>query len=81
MDAARRVFAGQSGITFAGSHMDALDRADALLIVTEWKAFRAPDFDAIKSRLRQPVVIDGRNLYDPSDMRRRGIEYFTIGRK
>lgn len=81
MDEARRVFTGQPGITFADSHMDALDRADALLIVTEWETFRAPDFDAIKFRLRQPVVIDGRNLYDPSDIRRRGIEYFTIGRK
>jgi UDPglucose 6-dehydrogenase len=78
---ARRTFAGASGITFASSPTDALNRADALLIVTEWKEFRAPDFDAIKSRLRQPVVIDGRNLYDPLDMRRRGIEYFAIGRK
>jgi UDPglucose 6-dehydrogenase len=60
--------------------VDALDGADALVIATEWKEFRSPDFDAIKTRLKQPVVIDGRNLYEPALMRELGIEYLSIGR-
>ena len=58
----------------------ALQGADALLIVTEWKEFRTPDFDAIKSALKAPVVFDGRNLYDPKLMKTLGIEYSGIGR-
>ena len=61
--------------------MAALDGADALLIITEWKEFRSPDFDAVKARLKQPVIIDGRNLYDPATVRRYGISYNAIGRK
>jgi UDPglucose 6-dehydrogenase len=80
MDEARRVFAGQRGVSYAGSPLEATDRADALAIVTEWKEFRSPDFDALRERLRQPVIFDGRNLYEPDDMRRLGFEYFPIGR-
>jgi UDPglucose 6-dehydrogenase len=58
----------------------ALQGADALLIVTEWKEFRTPDFDAIKAALKQPVVLDGRNLYDPVLMKTLGFEYRGIGR-
>jgi UDPglucose 6-dehydrogenase len=58
----------------------ALEGADALLIVTEWKEFRTPDFDAIKSALKAPVILDGRNLYDPKLMKALGIEYSGIGR-
>jgi UDPglucose 6-dehydrogenase len=58
----------------------ALQGADALLIVTEWKEFRTPDFDAIKSALKQPVIFDGRNLYDPKLMKALGIDYKGIGR-
>ena len=54
--------------------------ADALVIVTEWKEFRSPDFDALRARLKQPVIFDGRNLYDPAEVRRLGFEYFPIGR-
>ena len=54
---------------------------DALVILTEWKEFRSPDFGEIKRRLAQPLIFDGRNLYDPRDMIRHGIEYFPIGRK
>jgi UDPglucose 6-dehydrogenase len=61
--------------------MAALEGTDALAIVTEWKEFRAPDFDAIKAKLKQPVIFDGRNLYDPRHPRQAGIEYFAIGRK
>ncbi len=80
MDEARRVMARESGISYAKSPVDALDGADALIIATEWKEFRSPDFEAIKTRLKQPVVIDGRNLYEPGMMRDIGIEYLSIGR-
>jgi UDPglucose 6-dehydrogenase len=80
MDEARRVMAREKGISYAKSPVDALDGADALIIATEWKEFRSPDFEAIKTRLNQPVVIDGRNLYDPTMMRDLGIEYLSIGR-
>ena len=59
---------------------EALDDADCLVICTEWKLFRAPDFADIKRRLTSPVIIDGRNLYNPEDMEAAGIEYFGIGR-
>jgi UDPglucose 6-dehydrogenase len=67
-------------IGFAASPMGALERADALVIVTEWKAFRSPDFEQIKARLKQPVIFDGRNLYEPAQMAAAGIEYHGIGR-
>ncbi|WP_323143904.1 UDP-glucose dehydrogenase family protein [Massilia phyllosphaerae] len=67
-------------VEFKAAPMDALDGAEALLIVTEWKAFRSPDFDQIKARLKQPVIIDGRNLFEPSLMTGFGIEYHGIGR-
>ena len=60
--------------------MHALKDADALIIVTEWKEFRSPDFTAIKQALNAPVIFDGRNLYDPKLVREQGIEYFAIGR-
>ena len=59
---------------------DALDGADALVIVTEWKPFRHPDFTEIKKRLKQPAIFDGRNLYDPKHMRELGFVYKGIGR-
>ncbi|GAB3463923.1 UDP-glucose/GDP-mannose dehydrogenase family protein [Massilia terrae] len=69
-----------SRIRFAEAPMDTLDGAQALVIVTEWKAFRSPDFEAIKARLVNPVIIDGRNLYEPGLMTQQGIEYHGIGR-
>jgi len=80
MTEAERIFGDEPRLTFAGRPKSALDGADALVIVTEWKEFRSPDFDAIKSRLKQPVVFDGRNLYEPKFIRQLGIEYFGIGR-
>jgi UDPglucose 6-dehydrogenase len=80
MDEAKRIFEGQSGIDFAASPMATLEGADALVIATEWKEFRSPDFDAIAKALKQPVIVDGRNLYDPAALRARGFEYFAIGR-
>ena len=67
-------------IRFAANPMDALDGADALAIVTEWKAFRSPDFDQVKARLKQAVIFDGRNLFEPALMTELGIEYHGIGR-
>jgi UDPglucose 6-dehydrogenase len=69
-----------SRIEFRSAPMDALTGAEALVIVTEWKAFRSPDFDQIKARLKNPVIIDGRNLFDPTLMTGQGIEYHGIGR-
>lgn len=80
MDEARRVLGEVPGLTFTASQADALQGADALLVITEWKEFRNPDFDAIKATLKQPVIFDGRNLYDPAFMRTLGIEYSGIGR-
>ena len=80
MDEARRIYRERAGIEFVADPASALSRADALMIVTEWKEFRSPDFDMLRERLLQPVVFDGRNLYDPEAMRRRGIEYHGIGR-
>ena len=77
---ARRIYAAESAVSFADTPNAALDGADALLIVTEWKEFRSPDLDEIRRRLKQPVVVDGRNLYDPSMVREHGIEYLSIGR-
>jgi UDPglucose 6-dehydrogenase len=79
-DAARRALAGVEGLTFAASAMDAVQGADALLIVTEWKEFLSPDFAALKAAMRQPVVFDGRNVYDPAVMREAGFSYRGIGR-
>ena len=86
MEEAKRVLAldldGEqlARVEFKAAPMEALDGAEALLIVTEWKAFRSPDFDQIKARLKHPVIIDGRNLFDPSLMTGQGIEYHGIGR-
>lgn len=76
---ARKVLGAR--VAYVSNPMDALDNADALLIVTEWKEFRSPNFDMIKQKLRQPLVIDGRNLYDPLAMREMGFTYDAIGRK
>ena len=80
MQEAERIFGDEPRLSYAGRPKSTLDNADALVIVTEWKEFRSPDFDAIKSRLKQPVMFDGRNMYDPALIRAEGIEYFGIGR-
>ena len=80
MDEAKRIFGDDARLRFAASPREALRDADALVIVTEWKEFRSPDFDAIKSDLKQPLIFDGRNLYDPKFVRGMGIDYFAIGR-
>ena len=80
MHETQRIYGDEQRLSYAENPMGALEGADALLIVTEWKEFRSPDFDAIKQKLKQPLIFDGRNLYDPKFVRGMGIEYFAIGR-
>lgn len=77
---AKRVMSDVKNLVFVENQAQALEGADALVVITEWKEFKSPDFDLIKSSLKQPVVIDGRNLYDPQLMSTLGIEYTGIGR-
>jgi len=81
MPEAQRMFSGNKAIAFAKSPMAALEGADALAIVTEWKEFRSPDFNAIRNALKERVIFDGRNLYEPEHVRSFGLEYHAIGRK
>ncbi|CCY25221.1 nucleotide sugar dehydrogenase [Brachyspira sp. CAG:484] len=67
-------------ITYADNAYDALDGADCMLLLTEWNEFRRPDFDKIKSLMKNPVIFDGRNQYEPERMERRGFEYYCIGK-
>ena len=77
---AQRIYGSRPDLVLCRKAEDALQGADALAILTEWREFRSPDFAKIKSSLRQPVVFDGRNLYEPNAMKRAGIRYFGIGR-
>jgi len=81
MPEAKRVFGDLPHLAYATSPMAALAGADALVVVTEWKEFRSPDFDAIRAQLKERVVFDGRNLYEPAQVRSAGLEYFSIGRR
>ncbi len=77
---AQRIYGDEPRLAYAESPTAALDGADALIIVTEWKEFRSPDFNVIKAKLKTPTIIDGRNLYEPSLPRSFGIDYQAIGR-
>ena len=68
-------------VTFGETNYDALEGADALVVVTDWNAYRNPDFDRLRTSLSRPIVIDGRNLYDPVKMRALGFTYRSIGRE
>ncbi|HSQ80981.1 MAG TPA: UDP-glucose/GDP-mannose dehydrogenase family protein [Casimicrobiaceae bacterium] len=81
MDEARRVLGDAPGVSFAANPLAACEGADALIVVTEWKEFRSPDFDALHRHLKQPVIFDGRNLYEPDVVRGAGFEYQAIGRR
>jgi UDPglucose 6-dehydrogenase len=81
MDEAKRVFEDAPHLAYAISPIAACDGADALVVITEWKEFRSPDFDEIKSRLKSPLVFDGRNVFSPELVRAAGLEYFGIGRR
>ena len=80
MDHARRIYGGRDDFVLVSQPMDALKGADALAICTEWKQFRIVDFGAVKSALTTPVIVDGRNLYDPTEVRSHGLLYYAVGR-
>jgi UDPglucose 6-dehydrogenase len=77
---AARIYGDRADLTLCEQADEAIQGADALAIVTEWREFRSPDFDAVKAALRDAVIFDGRNLYDPGLVRHRGIRYYAIGR-
>ncbi|HJU23414.1 MAG TPA: UDP-glucose/GDP-mannose dehydrogenase family protein [Casimicrobiaceae bacterium] len=81
MEEARRVLGGVPRLGFAANPLAACDGADALVVVTEWKEFRSPDFDALSRRMKQPLIFDGRNLYEPDIVRGAGFEHVSIGRR
>jgi UDPglucose 6-dehydrogenase len=80
MEETQHIYGDRPDLMLCGTKEAALAGADALVIMTEWKNFRVPDFDRIKSSLKTPVIFDGRNLFEPARMRERGFDYFGIGR-
>lgn len=80
MEETQHIYGDRPDLMLCGTKEAALAGADALVIMTEWKNFRVPDFDRIKSALKTPVIFDGRNLFEPARMRERGLDYFSIGR-
>ena len=89
IDEAKRVFALDlqhapqqlARLEFTNEEMDVARDADALVILTEWKVFKSPDFDSLKALLKSPLIFDGRNLYEPQSLLELGIEYHAIGRQ
>ena len=80
MDETRRIYGDRPDLELCTNAQDALQNADALVLVTEWTSFRSPDFEQIRSSLKQPVIFDGRNLYDPALLANLGIRYYAVGR-
>ncbi|HKS93631.1 MAG TPA: UDP-glucose/GDP-mannose dehydrogenase family protein [Gammaproteobacteria bacterium] len=80
MPEARRLYGNQAQLSLCHTPMECLDGADALAVVTEWSQFRSPDFDDIKRRLKHPVIFDGRNLYNPQQLRAAGFSHYSVGR-
>ena len=80
MEETQHIYGDRADLMLCGTKEAALMGADALVIMTEWKNFRVPDFDRIQSALKSPVIFDGRNLFEPARMRERGFDYFGIGR-
>ena len=68
-------------IYFAKDEYDAADKADALMIMTEWPTFRTPDFEKLSNKLNNKLILDGRNLYDPKVIDRYGFDYYSVGRR
>ncbi|MBT7544456.1 MAG: UDP-glucose 6-dehydrogenase, partial [Kordiimonadaceae bacterium] len=80
MDEVIRIYGERKDLLLMKNKEAALEGADALIIVTEWQSFRAPDFKKIKDTLITPVIFDGRNLYEPEKIEAMGIQYYAIGR-
>jgi len=81
MEEAQRLYGSRDDLTLTGTKEAALKNADALIIVTEWQSFRAPDFDQLSRLLKQPLIFDGRNLFDPQRLSKRGFTYVSVGRQ
>ncbi len=81
MNETQRIYGNRDDLLLCGTKESALRNADALAIVTEWQAFRAPDFDLIKDMLSQATIFDGRNMYDPKRVAKRGFTYYSVGRQ
>jgi UDPglucose 6-dehydrogenase len=81
MEETQRIYGTRDDLTLCGTKESALKEADALVIVTEWQSFRAPDFELIKQQLKNPLIFDGRNLYEPGRMQRKGFTYYSVGRR
>lgn len=80
MNECQRIYGSRNDLNLTGTKESALKGADALIIVTEWQEFRAPDFDLIQEKLTTPLIFDGRNLYEPSRMSQKGFAYYSVGR-
>ena len=80
MEEAARIYGAKDGLQLLGSIDETLNNADALVVVTEWKNFWSPDFDVLKTKLKDAVIFDGRNLYQPEVLEEKGIAYYAIGR-
>jgi UDPglucose 6-dehydrogenase len=80
MEETGRIYGNRNDLMLCQKPEDALDGADALVVVTEWNLFRSPDFDQIQTKLASPVIFDGRNIYDPEQLRSKGLTYYGIGR-
>ena len=80
MPEAQRIFGKDPRISYADNPLTACKDADALVIITEWKEFHNPDFAIIKTKLKNPLIFDGRNLYESAAVCAHGLEYFPIGR-
>jgi len=80
MEETQRIYGQTPNLVLAGTKEAALQDADVLVIVTEWRAFKTPDFELLKQSLKAPVIVDGRNLFDPKAMKERGFAYYAIGR-
>jgi UDPglucose 6-dehydrogenase len=81
MKETRKIYGDRADLLLCDNAEAACEGADALVIVTEWKQFRSPNFHRLASLLKQPIIFDGRNLYDPLMMKRQGYVYFSIGRQ
>lgn len=77
----KHIFPEKQNIKYFDDKYEALKNADALLIITEWDEFKGADLDKVKENMRLPIVMDGRNIYQPKDMKKKGFEYYSIGRE
>jgi UDPglucose 6-dehydrogenase len=81
MDETRRIYGQRPDLDLVDDPYEAVEGADALVVITEWKAYWSPDFDRIREKLKQPVIFDGRNIYDPTSLAALGFRHEGIGRR